>query len=204
MIRRDVLTNHPGGDPWDGRPEARIELEPADHEEPTWEVRGPRRRRFDRRSRTILGLAAVAAMLANAGAAWAYWRLTQPDPAAAPQPVTIEMVLRGRNDLGQVMRPGDNGNLLVTVTNDRNVPIRITSIGIGPGNVVADPEHRDAGCTAPRVRVARTYYPVSWEVAKNTVGAFTLPRALSMEHGTAKACVGADFTVPLRARGTER
>ncbi|GAA4592988.1 hypothetical protein BJY16_000815 [Actinoplanes octamycinicus] len=202
MIRRDVLTNHPGGA---GRkPEVRIELDPADHEEPTWEVREPRRRRFDRRSRTILGLAAVAAMLANAGAAWAYWRLTQPDPAAAPAPAAIDMVLRGRTDLGQVLRPGDHGNLLVTVTNDRNVPIRITSIGVGPGNVVADPEHRDAGCTTPRVRVNQTSYPVSWEVAKNTVGAFTLPRALAVERGTPQSCVGANFTVPLRARGTER
>ncbi|BCJ42827.1 hypothetical protein GCM10010168_04330 [Actinoplanes ianthinogenes] len=204
MIRRDVLTNHPDGSRWGRKPEGRIELDPADHEEPTWEVREPRRRRFDRRSQTILGLAAIAAMLANAGAAWAYWRLTEPEPVAAPAPAPIDMVLPGRNDLGQILRPGEDGNLLVTVTNDRNVPIRITSIGVGPGNVIADPEHRDAGCVEPRVRVNQMSYPVSWEVAKNTVGAFTLPRALSMDHDTARACVGANFTVPLRARGTER
>jgi hypothetical protein len=205
VIRRDVLTNRteaslsqPGRDS-----EARIELEPSDHEEPTWEVRSPRKRRFDRRSQTILGLAALAAMLANAAAAWAYWRITAPEPAATPPAAPVDLVLRGRNDLAQLLRPGDDGNLLVTVINDRNVPIRITSIGGGPGNVVADPEHRDAGCKDSGVRVNRSAFPVSWEVAKNTVGAFTLPRALSMERGTPKACLGATFTVPLRARGVE-
>ncbi|GAA2869392.1 hypothetical protein Acy02nite_41260 [Actinoplanes cyaneus] len=200
-MRRDVLTNSPHGA---GQPEGRIELSAADHEEPTWEVRSPRRRRFDRRSRTILGVAALAAILANAGAAWAYWKITQPSQVAGPAPVTVDMVLRGRNDLSRTLRPGDTGKLLVTVNNDKNVPIRITSITMGPGNVVADPEHRDAGCAGPGVRMNRTVFPVSWEVARNTVGAFAVDGALTMPHGVPKACIGATFTVPLRADGVQR
>jgi hypothetical protein len=201
MIRRDVLTNSSSGA---GKSEGRIELDAADHEEPTWEVRQPRKRRFDRRSRTILGFAALAAVLANAGAAWAYWKITEPGQTTTSAPVAVDTVLRGRNDLNQTLRPGDTGNLLVTVTNDKDVPIRITSIGMGPGNVVADPEHRDAGCTDPGVGINRSDFRVSWEVARNTVGAFTVHNALTMRQGVSKACVGATFTVPLRAHGIQR
>ncbi|WP_436537251.1 hypothetical protein [Actinoplanes sp. HUAS TT8] len=200
-MRRDVLTNSQHGT---GQPEGRIELDPADHEEPTWEVRSPRKRRFDRRSRTILGVAALAAILANAGAAWAYWKITQPSEVASPPAITVDMVLRGRNDLNRTLRPGDTGNLMVTVSNDNGVPIRITSIRMGPGNVVADPEHRDAGCVEPGVRMNRAAFPVSWEVARNTVGAFKVDGALTMPHGVPKACVGATFTVPVIAEGVQR
>ncbi len=201
MIRRDVLTGAPDAG---GAPEGRIELTGTDQEEPTWEVREPRRRRFDRRSRTILGVAALAAILANAGAAWAYWKITEPSQVADPVPVAIDMVLRGRNDLTQTLRPGETGNLLVTVTNDKTVPIRITSIRMGPGNVVADPEHRDAGCTDPDVWINRPVIQVSWEVARNTVGAFAVDNALTMPAEAPEACVGATFTVPLRAEGVRR
>ncbi len=200
-MRRDVLTNSQHGT---GQPEGRIELDTADHEEPTWEMRSPRKRRFDRRSRTILGFAAIAAILANAGAAWAYWKITQPSQVAGPAPVTVDLLLPGRNDLNHPLRPGDTGKMLVTVTNDKNVPIRITSIRLGPGSVTADPEHRDAGCVEPGVRMSRPAFPVSWEVARNTVGAFAVDRALVMPHGMPKACAGATFTVPLRAEGVLR
>ncbi|GLW29671.1 hypothetical protein [Actinoplanes regularis] len=201
MIRRDVLTGAPEAG---GNTEGRIELVGEDQEEPTWEVREPRKRRFDRRSRAILGAAALAAILANAGAAWAYWKITEPSQVAEPAPVAIDMVLRARNDLAQTLRPGDTGNLLVTVTNDKTVPIRITSIRMGPGNVVADPEHRDAGCTEPGVRINRPVFSVSWEVARNTVGAFAVNDALTMSNAVPEACVGATFTVPLRAEGVQR
>lgn len=202
-MRRDVLTGAPHGA---GQPEGRIELSTADHEEPTWEMRSPRRRRFDRRSRTILAVAAIAAILANAGAAWAYWRITQPSEVAAPAPVParVALVLAGRNDLSQALRPGGTGNLMVTVANNRSVPIRITTIRMGPGNVVADPDHRDAGCVDPAVRINRSAFPVSWEVARNTVGAFTVDDALTMPRDVPKACVGATFSVPLRADGVQR
>ncbi|GAA2682634.1 hypothetical protein [Actinoplanes palleronii] len=205
-MRRDVLSKV-GKDAGPGRgrdEDVRIELSTADHEEPTWDVRSPRKSRFDRRSRTILGVAALAAMLANAGAAWAYWRITEPQPAAAPGAVALDLVLRGRNDLNRTLRPGGNGDLLVTVSNEKNVPIRITTIRMGPGTVLADPEHREAGCVDPDLRLRRNAYPVSWEVAGNTVGAFTVDGALTMPRGVPAACVGATFTVPLRAQGVQR
>ncbi|WP_433827218.1 hypothetical protein ACQP2E_34870 [Actinoplanes sp. CA-015351] len=207
MNRRDVLTNlHEGGGRphrghGDGKPpRANIELDPADHEEPTWEVHRPGtpRRRFDRRARMILTAAAVAALLANAGAAWAYWRFNQPDEPTAAHSVTagvtFAMALNGTSD------PDDpSGDLTVTVTNQHPVPIRITAIRPGAGRAMADDTHRDAGCSAPRVRISQDVFPVSWEIPRNTVGAFVLDGALSVRAGGQAACKGASYSVPMRA-----
>ncbi|WP_229071502.1 hypothetical protein [Actinoplanes sp. DH11] len=181
-----------------------IELDPGDHEEPTWEVYRPGtpRRRFDRRARTILTAAAIAAVLANAGAAWAYWRFTGSDeakpevqPAAAGTP--FELVLNGTTEPN---RPGATGNLTVTVTNQHPVPIRITAVRAGAGPAVADDTHRDAGCSAPPVELNRQAFPVSWEVPKNTIGAFVVPDAVSFGTGGPAACRGATFSLPMRAQ----
>ncbi|MET0417143.1 MAG: hypothetical protein ABW022_14090, partial [Actinoplanes sp.] len=126
-----------------------IELNPADHEEPTWEMRQPdqgKRRRLDRRTRAILTVAAVAAIVVNAGAAWVYWQVTGSETAQAGAG-EISMALRARSDLDQPLRRGEKGDLIVTVTNDYDFPVRITALTPGTGNIVADDEHRDAGCT---------------------------------------------------------
>jgi hypothetical protein len=218
--RRDVLPNFREGGARQnrgpgmergGRPgtkpaaAADIELDPADHEEPTWEVTRPGspRRRFDRRARAILTVAAVGALLANAGAAWAYWRFNGPDeeqPAAAVTTGTaFEMALSGTSDPERPLVAGRAGDLTVTVTNQHPVPVRITSIRPVGGTAVADDAHREAGCATPRVDVSRKEFAVSWEVPKNTVGAFVLPNALSMRAGGPAACRGATFSVAMRA-----
>jgi hypothetical protein len=43
---------------------------------------------------------------------------------------------------------------------------------------------------------------VSWEVPRNTVGAFILNGALTMRAGGSAACQGATFTVPVRAQAS--
>ncbi|MGX6602354.1 hypothetical protein ACWKSP_09505 [Micromonosporaceae bacterium Da 78-11] len=184
-----------------------IELDPTDHEEPTWEVRQPgdnRRRRLTGRTRTILLAAAVAAIVANAGAAWAYWRITESDTGRAASGAVVELALRARTDLKNPLQPGSTGNLAVTVTNDYEFPIRITSVGPGPGNVVADEEHRDAGCTFAGVDFTESRFAVRWEVPRNTIGAFTVPNALVMRANANPACRGAMFTVPVEAGGVSQ
>ncbi|GIE27676.1 hypothetical protein Ait01nite_007210 [Actinoplanes italicus] len=181
-----------------------LELDTADHEEPTWEVRQPGpRRRFDRRARMILGAAAVAALLANAGAAWAYWRFNSPEPqdewAAGSR---VEVTLTAISDPGRPLRPGSTGNLTITVTNQHAASVQLTSIVPGPGPVIADEVHREAGCVEPRVEFTRSEFPVSWEVPRNTVGAFILNGALTMRAGGSAACQGATFTVPVRAQAS--
>jgi hypothetical protein len=181
-----------------------IELQPSDHEEPTWEVRHPnepRRRRLDGRTRAILSIAAVAAIVVNAGAAWAYWRITGSETSQAAAGASIELALRARSDLNIPLRPGETGGLAVSVTNNNDFPIRITTVTPGAGNVVADDEHRDAGCKNPGVRLNRERFSVSWDVQRNTVGAFQLPGALSMRAGAARSCDGAVFSVPIEASG---
>jgi hypothetical protein len=197
--RRDTL---PGFAESDGRLPAHLELDTADHEEPTWEVRHPtRRQRFDRRARVILGAAAIAALLANAGAAWAYWRFNSPDPEPEWAAGTaVEVTLTAISDPGRPLRPGTTGNLTVTVTNQHGSPVHITEIMPGRGTAVADDAHRDAGCADPRVEFTQPVFPVSWEVPRNTVGAFIVDDALSIPAGGDAACQGATFTVPVRAK----
>jgi hypothetical protein len=205
VIRLDALTRRRGAA---GRERnGHIELRPADHEEPTWEVRHPgdqRRRRWDGRTRAILSLAAVAAVVVNASAAWIYWRVTGSETGHWGGATTVEIALRARSDLNHPLIAGQSGALAVTVTNDYDYPIRITSVTAGAGNIVADPEHRDAGCKDPKVRMSRDRFVVSWEVPRNTIGAFTLSDALVMPPNEAAVCNGAVFTVPIQASGTSR
>jgi hypothetical protein len=208
VIRRDVLTGAParGADAPRGRPEGKdlhIELEAADHEEPTWEVHRPGapRRRFDRRARMILTVAAVAAVLANAGAAWAYWRWNGPEasqPAAGA--AAFELALSGSTGPEQKLRPGETSDLTVTVTNQHAVPLRITSIRRGAGPVAVDEAHRGSGCAEAPVEMAQESFAVSWEVPKNTIGAFVLEDAVTVRDGLPAACRTADLVVPVQAR----
>ncbi|WP_245674200.1 hypothetical protein [Actinoplanes rectilineatus] len=181
-------------------PEAHISLATADHEEPTWEVRRKPRRRFDRRARVILTAAAMAALLANAGAAWAYWRLNGPtEPFDGPRTV-VEIALSGSSDPSQAPRADQTADLTVTVPNQHGVPIRITSIARSTEPVIADDAHREAGCVDPRVEVNQRVFPVSWEVQRNTIGAFVLTGALTLSPGSPEACRGATFSVPVHAQ----
>jgi hypothetical protein len=212
MIRRDVLARR-GHLAKNGRehsgtrtPDMHIELDPADHEEPTWEVRHPgdnRRRRMDRRTKVILSGAAVAAVVVNAGAAWLYWRITGSETAQAGAG-SVSMALRARSDLDKPLRPGQTSNIAVTVTNDSDFPIRITSLTPGTGKIIADDEHRDAGCKVPAVSITLPRFDVSWDVQRNTIGAFTVPDGLVMRPDADPACAGAIFTVPVQVFGVRR
>jgi hypothetical protein len=176
----------------------------SDMEEPTWEVLRPGRGkgRLDGRTRFILTAAAAAAIVVNAGAAWAYWKVTASETGGARSGTAVELALRGRSDLNQPLTRAGTGNLTVTLTNDNNFPITITSVSPGPGNVVADNEHRDAGCRENTgVSLTRTAFAVSWDVPKNTIGAFSIPDALRMAASSDKACQGATFTIPVQVSG---
>lgn len=182
----------------------RIELSSSDHEEQTWEVRHPgdqRRRRLDGRTRAILSAAAIAAVVVNAAAAWMYWRITSSETGHPHDGTAVELALRARSDLNRPLVRGQGGSLTVTVTNDYDFPIRITAVRPGTGNIVADAEHRDEGCRDVRVELTQEEFPVSWEVPRNTIGAFTIPGALIMRPDSAEACNGAIFTVPIHATG---
>jgi hypothetical protein len=182
-----------------------IELTTADHEEPTWEVRpaaeAARRRRIDGRTRSILSVAAAAAIVVNAGAAWAYWHITESGTGRPTEGAAVELRLRAHNDLNNPLSPGRTGNLTVTVTNEYDFPIRIKTVQPGNGNVVADDEHREAGCTSPVVTITRPQFDVSWDVPQNSIGAYTIVNGLTMSRTVSRACNGAVFTIPVQVSG---
>jgi hypothetical protein len=51
------------------------------------------------------------------------------------------------------------------------------------------------------VTITQPRFTVSWDVPRNTIGAFTIPSGLTMSRGTARACAGAVFTVPVQVTG---
>ncbi len=159
------------------------------------------KRRLDRRGKVILSVAAVAAVLVNAGAAWAYWMLNGEGTGVAVAGTAVELKLTGRSDDSKPLYPGGTTNLTVTVTNQNDFPIKITSVSPGENAVTADPEHRSAGCRTTGVVVAQDVLPVSWEVPKNTIGVFTVPDGVRMTNSSDSACQGATFTIPVRANG---
>jgi len=157
--------------------------------------------RLDRRGKVILSVAAAVAVLVNAGAAWAYWKLGGEGTAVAVAGTTVELTLTGKSDDSKPLYPGGTTNLTVTVTNQNDFPIRITSVSPGDKGVTADAAHRDAGCRTTGVVVAKDVLPVSWDVPKNTIGVFTVPDGVRMTNSSDSACQGATFTIPVRANG---
>jgi hypothetical protein len=213
LTRRDVFGRH--DDPRvdevrrpDPVPAERSAVEemPAFDDEPTGDVlRTGRPRgflsRLDARTRSILTAAAAAAVLVNAGAVWAYWQITGSETGRADAGTIVELNLRGRSDLNKPLTPGSTGNLTVTLTNDHDFPIRITSVAPASGSIMADDEHRENGCVNHGVTVVHDAVDVRWEVDRNHVGAFTVPGGLAMATKSDPACEGAVFTVPVLVTG---
>jgi hypothetical protein len=184
-----------------------IELQPADHEEPTWEMphERPHWRRLDRRTRSLLAAAAAAAVVVNAGAAWAYWRITGSETGRLDSGTAgVDLELRARSDLNRPFARGETGDLTVAVVNEHDFPIRVVSIVPGTGTIVADVEHRDQGCRSTGVELIQPRFDVSWDVPRNTVGAFSIDDALFMRPDANRSCEGATFTVPVRAAAVTR
>lgn len=201
-MRLDGFTKRDRGDGQGG-----MTVLPAPDER-TWEVSQPNTgrsgmRRFDRRTRSLLTAAAVVVILVNAGVVWAYWQVTEAGGSARAG-ASVELTLLGRSDFNRPLPAGQTGHLTVTVTNDYEFPIRITSVKAAPGRAVADDEHRNAGCEDPAVTMTRVAYDVKWNVDGNTIGAFTIPEGLTMAPDGPAACRGATFTVPIQVTGVRQ
>ncbi|UQU65763.1 hypothetical protein COUCH_05440 [Couchioplanes caeruleus] len=162
---------------------------------------GIRRPRLDRRARAVLAGAAATAALVNAGAAWAYWTVTDARAGGVQPGSYVSMALLGKSSLDTPLQPGAVGALTVTVANHNPYPIVVTAVEPGPGNVIADAEHREAGCRRPAVGFTETSLSVRWPVAANNVAVFTVPDGLRMAADGNAACTGGVFTVPVEVTG---
>ena len=189
-----MASSGPGGGMMVASPEP-----PAGNRDP--KARRMRKGRLDRRGKVILSIAAAAAVMVNAGVAWAYWKLEGAGTAAAVAGSAVELKLQGRSDDSKPLYPGGTTNLSVTVTNQNDFPVKITSVSPGSGDVTADSGHREGGCRTTGVVVAADVLAVAWEVPKNTIGVFTVPDGLKMTNSSDSACQGATFTIPVRATG---
>jgi hypothetical protein len=175
---------------------------PAPVGDPVYDPQVPKvRRKLDRRTQWILAVAAAAAVVVNAGAAWSYWKVTKSATGGQAGGTAVELSLRARSDYNRPLTAGRTGNLTVTLTNDYDFPIQISRVRRGNGQVVADDEHSDAGCEPAGVSMSREEFDVTWSVPRNTIGAFTILDGLTMAADTKPECVGATFTLPVRVTG---
>jgi hypothetical protein len=158
-------------------------------------------RKVDRRTKVILGVAAAAAVIANSGVAWAYWRVTGSGTAAAVAGSAIELRLTGRSDADKPLYPGGTSDLTVTVTNDNTFPIKILKVSAGTGRTTADDAHARGGCRNTGVVVASDVREVSWDVPRNSIGVFSVPDGIRMTNQSDTACQGAVFTISVQATG---
>ncbi|GAA2548182.1 hypothetical protein GCM10010435_16980 [Winogradskya consettensis] len=158
------------------------------------EPAGPRRRSPSGRTRTILIAASAATVIVNACAVWAYWKIT--DTGAF-----VQMTLRAQSSLNVPLRPGTTGDLIVTVTNENNFPIRLTSLRLGNGSIVPDEESQDSGCSAAGVGLTSRSTSVNWEVDHNNVAAFTVQDGVRMTPGAGQKCVNTVFIIPVQVSG---
>jgi hypothetical protein len=156
-------------------------------------------RKVNRRTKVILAVCAVAAVAVNAGAAWAYWRITGSGTGSAKAGSAFELTLKGKSDDNKPLYPGGTSNLTVTVTNENNFPIEITAVAAGAGKPTADEAHREGGCQTTGVVVSQDVHRVSWIVQRNTIGVFTLSDGIKMTNQSDSTCQGATFTIPLKA-----
>jgi hypothetical protein len=149
---------------------------------------------LERRGKTILGLAAAATVLVNAGAAVAYWRIDKAAAAGPPIQVSVTAISSG----GQRGRPDGTSDVTVTVANQNTFAVVISGLSAAIGEVIADREHHDRGCRAAGAVVAQQTLAFPWHVPANSVDVFTLTGGVRLIGGRQGVCRGAIFTIPLR------
>jgi hypothetical protein len=169
------------------------------HETSGTTVKATGMRKVNRRTKVILAVCAVAAVAVNAGAAWAYWRITGSGTGAAQAGTVIELTLKGTSDDKKPLYPGGTSNLTVTVTNENDFPIEVTTVSAAAGKATADEAHREGGCRTTGVVVSKEVHEVSWTVQRNTIGVFTLIDGIRMTNQSDSSCQGATFTIGVKA-----
>ena len=133
--------------------------------------------------------------------AWTYWRVTEADAGSGGNGPAVQMALPARSDPNVPLAPGGRSNLLVTLVNNHDFPVRITSVTAGPGPGAADDEHRDAGCTGSGRRADPGSVPGAVGRAEEHDRRVHHPERPDPGERRARACDGAVFTVPIQADG---
>ena len=149
---------------------------------------------------------AMAASLALAGTAQAFWQATGAGTGTGTTGATTEVIL-GPGSPSSAMYPGGTGNVVLIITNPNTAPVFIGSLaldtGQGTGGFSVDAGH--AGCSVTALTfTTQTNAGAGWTVpakagAVDGTLSVTLTNALALDAGAANACQGATSTVYLIA-----
>lgn len=157
-------------------------------------------RKLSRKGMAILSASAVAAVAVNAGAAWAYWKVSGSGTATSSVGSIAALRASGTPAHNAPLFPGVTRGMRVTVTNPNSFLVRLSRIERSTAPVVVDKAHDD--CVHSGVQLAAASYPVTWDVPANETRSFTLPDAITMTDASDSACQGATFRLPVLVTGT--
>jgi hypothetical protein len=151
-------------------------------------------RRLIRRS-TVL--AALLALLAAAGIAFAAWTATGTGSgyakATTAQPLTTVDVSA---TTPATLYPGATGDVLLRIDNPNPYPVVVTDV-TGNGSITAS----NGGCNASSVTFT-DQTALSLNVPAGSSATFTLAGAAQMSTSANDSCQGAVFTIPVSLSGT--
>lgn len=159
-------------------------------------------RKLSRRSKATLAVASILALAVNAGAAWAYWRISGTGTTAAAGATVANLQVSGASYPDVPLFPGARGGLVVTVKNPNSFPVIVKRVMPGPGPVTADAAHRSAGCEQSGVSLIRNVFAVSWPIPAKSQKVFPISSSVAMSNSSDDACQGATFSIPLSVTGT--
>ncbi|MHC6595095.1 hypothetical protein [Arthrobacter sp. C152] len=154
-------------------------------------------------SRQHLKAAALAGLLATAGAgtAYAYWTGAGNGAGSAAagtmQAVTVDALVAGDNPQAALI-PGGSADVVLRLTNPNPYQVQVYSVTAN-GPATADAAH--PGCTTTGVSFTGTVAPLSpaTYVAANSSALITLPGTAAMDTTSLAACQGATFSLPVTA-----
>jgi hypothetical protein len=141
----------------------------------------------------------AAAVVAIAGAAFAYWAASGAGSAPATTGATAALTLSPATPTAELY-PGGQAAVVTTVANPNAATVRIGSLALdttqGTGGFAVDAAH--SGCALSTLGfTTQTNGGAGWTVPAGSLP-LTLTGALSMSVSAANACQGATFTVYLQ------
>ncbi len=146
------------------------------------------------RSATVIGAGIGALLVSVAFATW----LANGEGSGQAQAGTAQDLVVSSATAGEALFPGTSGDVGLTITNPNPYPVLVTLVEQVPdSDITSDTE----GCDPSNHEVAFTTQSTSIHVPADDSTSANLVGAATMGLGSADACQGAVFTIPLRVTG---
>ncbi len=158
-------------------------------------------RNLNRRSKITLAIAAAAFVTVNAGAAYAYWKLSGTASGSAAAATIDGLSVSGSIDPAKPLYPGGTGALLLTIANNNDFPVIVNGLARHNLPISIDVAHANKGCAPTTVELTDTLFSGNWPVPKGQTATFPVPAAIKMAANAPITCAGATYSIPIKVVG---